>query len=372
MDTGELTDLLYGLAQKLGDASVSLLIVAAAVVFGFILHAVISFLLNRWVLQQGLTIKNRELPVRYLKNPLRALIPALCVFLVLPVLKIQANTYETLRHFLVLWVMGCGAWLVLRIIAAVRDWILSYYRLDVKDNLAARRVYTQIRVVERVLDVVILLIAFSVMLMTFDKVRQVGVSLLASAGILGIILGFAAQRTLGNLIAGIQIAVAQPIRLDDVVIVEKEWGWIEEITLTYVVIRIWDLRRLIVPLSYFIEKPFQNWTRTSADLLGTVFIYADYTIPVQAVREEFRRLLEESEDWDRKVAVLQVTDAAKETIEIRALMSAQDSPTAWNLRCHVREKLIEFMQRRFPESLPRVRVEMEKDRRVSNQNSIPE
>jgi small-conductance mechanosensitive channel len=257
--------------------------------------------------------------------------------------------------------MASVAWLSLKIVTVVRDWLLSRYRLDVKDNLEARRMYTQVRVVERVVDVVILLIAFSAMLMTFDKIRQVGVSLLASAGILGIILGFAAQRTLGNLIAGIQIAIAQPIRIDDVVIVEKEWGWVEEITLTYVVIRIWDLRRLIVPISYFIEKPFQNWTRISADLLGTVFIYADYTIPIQKIRKEFQRILESTDDWDQKVSVLQVTDAAKETIEIRALMSAADSPTAWNLRCYVREKLIEFMQREYPRSLPRVRVEMEKD-----------
>lgn len=361
MELQQIREFLNDLVGRLGDAALPIILVLAVVAFGYILQAVIALLLKRWGLRKDLRLRNRKLPIHYLKNPLRALIPALCLFLALPVLKIPENTYELARHLLVLWIMASVAWLSLKIVTVVRDWLLSRYRLDVKDNLEARRMYTQVRVVERVVDVVILLIALSAMLMTFDKIRQVGVSILASAGILGIILGFAAQRTLGNLIAGIQIAIAQPIRLDDVVIVEKEWGWIEEITLTYVVIRIWDLRRLIVPISYFIEKPFQNWTRISADLLGTVFIYADYTIPIQKIREEFQRILESTDDWDQKVSVVQVTDAAKETIEIRALMSASDSPTAWNLRCYVREKLIEFMQREFPRSLPRVRVEMERD-----------
>jgi small-conductance mechanosensitive channel len=197
--------------------------------------------------------------------------------------------------------------------------------------------------------------------MTFPNIKQIGVSLLASAGMLGIILGFAAQKTLGNFIAGIQIAIAQPIRLDDVVIIENEWGWIEEITLTFVVVRIWDLRRLVVPISYFLEKPFQNWTRTSADILGSVFIYTDYTIVVKEVRDELTRILTNSQYWDKKVNVLQVTDAKERVIELRALMSAADSPTAWNLRCEVREKLFEFLQTKFPECLPRIRIELNKE-----------
>ncbi len=217
--------------------------------------------------------------------------------------------------------------------------------------------YTQIKVIQRVLSVVILIIGIAIMLMTFAKVRQIGVSLLASAGVIGIILGFAAQRTLGNLIAGIQIAIAQPIKLEDVVVVEGEWGWIEEITLTYVVIRIWDLRRLIVPISYFIQNPVQNWTRKSADLLAYVYIYTDYTIPVDEVRAELTKILESSDYWDKKVNVLQVTDSDEKTIELRALMSASDSPTAWNLRCEVREKLLNFLQKNYPQCLPKVRLE---------------
>jgi small-conductance mechanosensitive channel len=197
------------------------------------------------------------------------------------------------------------------------------------------------------------------MLMVFDSVRQFGTSILASAGIAGIIIGFAAQRSIATLLAGFQIAFTQPIRLDDVVIVENEWGRIEDITLTYVTVRIWDMRRLIVPITYFIEQPFQNWTRTSSELLGSVFLYVDYTMPLQPLREELDRILETSQHWDRKVKVLQVTDAKEHTLELRALASAADASTAWNLRCEVREKLIAFVQQRYPEHLPRMRAELQ-------------
>jgi len=216
------------------------------------------------------------------------------------------------------------------------------------------------RVIQRMITTVIIVLTVAFMLMVFPRVRQIGVSLLASAGILGVVLGFAAQKALGNFIAGIQIALAQPMRIDDVVIVEGEWGWIEEIALTYVVVRIWDLRRLVVPISHFIEKPFQNWTRVSADILGSVFVYADYTVPVEAVRRELTRLLEQSKRWDRKVNVLQVTELKEHTVELRALMSAADSPTAWDLRCEVREGLLRFLQEKHPGALPRTRVELEK------------
>jgi small-conductance mechanosensitive channel len=204
------------------------------------------------------------------------------------------------------------------------------------------------------------ILAFGTMLMTFEKVRQLGTTILASAGVLGIVVGMAAQRTIATFIAGIQIAITQPIRVDDVVIVENEWGRIEEITLTYVVVRIWDLRRLIVPITYFIEKPFQNWTRISADILGTVFIYTDYTVPVDAIREQLQKILNESEHWDKKVCVLQVTSATDRTMELRALMSAADASMAWTLRCEVREKLLEFIKAEYPQALPRLRTELYK------------
>jgi small-conductance mechanosensitive channel len=195
--------------------------------------------------------------------------------------------------------------------------------------------------------------------MMFESVRQLGTNILASAGIAGIIVGFAAQRSIATLLAGLQIAITQPIRVDDVVIVENEWGRIEDITLTYVVVRVWDARRLVLPITYFIERPFQNWTRTSADLLATVFLHVDYRAPLDAIREELSRILHESPYWDRRVNVLQVTEARERTMEIRALASAADASLAWDLRCEVREKLIQFLQAHHPESLPRVRAELQ-------------
>jgi len=346
--------------DKLGRVYFSVVLILGAVFAGLLFYLVITSLLKHLHVLKTTARKGVKPHHEYFRNPLRALLPAICLTIVLPFLQLPENAYSVIRHFLSIWIIAAVSWFLVKIVHISRDIVLSHYAMDAKDNLQARRVYTQIRMIERILTILISFIALAAILMTFDKVRQVGVSLLASAGVMGIVLGLAAQRTLGNVIAGIQIAIAQPIRLDDVVIVENEWGRVEEITLTYVVIRIWDLRRLIVPISYFVEKPFQNWTRTSADLLGTVFIYTDYTIPIEEIREELQRILTGTELWDKKVSALQVTDATKEVIEIRALMSAPDSSAAWNLRCFVREKLIEFMQKRFPESLPRARVELEK------------
>ena len=249
-------------------------------------------------------------------------------------------------------------WLIIRLINLARTVILSQYDTGEKDNLKARKVTTQFRILERVIIFIVILVAIAIALMTFEGIKRIGLSLFASAGVAGIIIGFAAQKLLGAVLAGFQIALAQPIRIEDVVIVENEWGWIEEITLTYVVVRIWDKRRLILPTTYFIEKPFQNWTRVSSDILGTVFIYTDYTFPVNELRDELTRILEEHALWDRKVNVLQVTDTTEQTMELRALMSAADSPTAWDLRVDVREKLIKFLQENHPESLPKTRVDV--------------
>ena len=231
--------------------------------------------------------------------------------------------------------------MLIKITFVIEDIILDQYKIDEKDNLRARKIYTQIQFLKRAAIIFIVILALGPILMTFDKVRQLGTSILASAGIISIIVGFAAQRSLGTLLAGFQIAITQPIRIDDVVIVENEWGKIEEITLTYVVVRIWDLRRLILPITYFLEKPFQNWSRTSTDILGTVYLYFDYTVPVQDLREELDRILDKSPLWDRKVSGLIVTNATEHTMELRALVSASDASKAWDLRCVVREKLIE-------------------------------
>ena len=346
--------------DDLQNLAISIGIILAAVVLGLILQKILSFILSRWRrahlapdLQDGLTPENW-------RGPLRALLPALLIMFVLPLMQFPPGLMAILRQALLIWIIASLAWLITRMLTIIKDFILQRYRIEAKDNLQARRMYTQLGVIERILKVLIVFLALAFILLTFEKVRQIGFSLLASAGILSIILGFSAQKSLATLFAGIQIALTQPIRIDDVVIVENEWGRIEEITLTYVVVNIWDQRRLVVPITYFIEKPFQNWTRTSAEMLGTVFLYADYTVPVQEIREELQRILQNTPLWDQRVSVLQVTNASERTVELRALMSAVDSSAAWSLRCHVREKLIEFMQRNFPHNLPQVRIEMEK------------
>lgn len=254
------------------------------------------------------------------------------------------------------------AWGLIASLRVAKLQLLKRYDINQADNLQGRKVYTQYNILEKIVVFIIIVIATSIALMLFEGVRNIGVSIFASAGIAGLIIGLSAQKALGTILAGLQIAITQPIRLDDVVIVENEWGWIEEINLTYVVVRIWDKRRLVVPSTYFLERPFQNWTRTSADILGTVFIYTDYTIPFEPLRNELTRLLQSSPHWDGKVNVLQVTDAREHTLEIRALMSAETSPQAWDLRVYVREKLIEFIQRQYPQCLPRTRIAFENNK----------
>lgn len=341
----------------LSDIQTTLVLLLAAIAASVVVYFALTLALKLWHRRRGEPARRMKPHVQYFGAPLRALVPAMAFAVILPYLTLPDTARTVSRHFLTVWLIAAVAWLSVRAVGFIRDLILGRYDIQQADNLHARRMYTQIRLIERVVVIGVWLLAAAAVLMSFTRVRAVGVSLLASAGAMSIVLGLAAQRTLGNLIAGIQIAIAQPIRLGDAVVVEGEWGWIEEITLTYVVVKIWDLRRLILPISYFVEKPFQNWTRTSADLLGSVYIYADYTLPVQAVREELQRILDGSERWDHKVGVLQVVDTTERTMQLRALMSAPDSPTAWDLRCEVREKLIGFLQDRFPDSLPQVRLE---------------
>lgn len=247
-------------------------------------------------------------------------------------------------------------WLMIASVKLAKNLVVRNYDITTSDNLRARKVYTQFNILERIFIFILLILALGIALMSFEGIREIGVSVFASAGVAGIIIGLSAQKMIGTILAGIQIAVAQPIRIDDVVIVEGEWGRIEEITLTFVVVAIWDKRRLIVPTTYFIEKPFQNWTKSSAEILGTVYLYTDYRVPFEALRRELSRILEGTDLWDGQVNVLQVTDSTAQHVEIRALMSAKDSPTAWDLRVLVREKLIAFLQKEYPESLAHSRV----------------
>ncbi len=270
-------------------------------------------------------------------------------------------TYTVVGHLSALGIILSTAWFLIALLKIFKARILRKYDVSTSDNLKARKIYTQFMILENIIIFIIILLAAGVALMSFDSIRSIGISLLTSAGIAGIIIGLAAQKAIGTLLAGIQIAITQPIRIEDVVIIDGEWGWIEEINLTYVIVRVWDKRRLVIPTTYFIENTFQNWTRNSSEILGTVFIYTDYDVPFEKLRSELTRLLESSSLWDGKTNVLQVTDATDRSVEIRALMSAKDSPTAWDLRVYVREQLIVFIKENYPESLPKSRVSLKTD-----------
>ncbi|MGI4813691.1 MAG: mechanosensitive ion channel family protein [Janthinobacterium lividum] len=262
-----------------------------------------------------------------------------------------------LQKFSLLALVGALTWLAMRCVAGVAQAVIELHPLDISDNMSARSVHTQTRVLARCLMGLISVIGFGAMLMTLPSVRELGTSLLASAGVAGLVAGIAARPVLGNLIAGLQIALSQPVRIDDVVVIQGEWGRIEEITGTYVSVRIWDQRRLIIPLQWLIENPFQNWTRKSSEIIGTVFLWVDYALPLEPLREAFQKLCEASDEWDRRVSVLQVTDANERAMQLRMLVSSADSGLNFSLRCHVREGMLDFIQKHYPEALPRVRTE---------------
>ncbi|MBV8143274.1 MAG: mechanosensitive ion channel [Verrucomicrobia bacterium] len=246
--------------------------------------------------------------------------------------------------------------LLIRSVLAVEAMMTSRSEMLKYDAYKKRRMETSVQLIRRLLVFILVVVGIAATLMNIKEVRQLGAGLLASAGVAGVIAGLAAQKSLSTIIAGLQIAIMQPMRIDDVVIVEGEWGTIEEITLTYVVIRVWDQRRLVVPITYFLEKAFQNWTRNSSDLIGVVFFYADFFIPVQEVRAEAQRIVEASTRWDKRVFVVQVTDFRSDCVEIRILASAENSPTLFDLRCEIREKILLFLQNQYPGSFPRVRT----------------
>ncbi|MCF2444597.1 mechanosensitive ion channel family protein [Dyadobacter sp. CY345] len=269
--------------------------------------------------------------------------------------------------------IAVSTWLMTRVVIIIEKILIGKLDFDQPDNNDARKLFTKIKFVKRMFIILIIVFGVSILLLSFDSVRQYGVGILTSAGIFSVIIGFAAQKSLGNLLAGIQIAFTQPIKIDDVVIVEGEWGRIEEINLTYVVVNIWDLRRLILPITYFIEKPFQNWTRNDSSLIGTAFFNLNYQTPVEKLREKLHNILLNTPLWDGKSWALQVTDTQAQFMVIRALMSARNSSQAFDLRCLVREKIIEFIREEYPESLPGLLIEDKKHDQpgISNNFSNP-
>ncbi|HLA20151.1 MAG TPA: mechanosensitive ion channel domain-containing protein, partial [Pseudolabrys sp.] len=281
----------------------------------------------------------------------------LAMIIALPVAPLDPDTAVWLARLLLVTIVGLIGWAAIAALHIAADLYLRQFRIDTDDNLLARKHVTQVRVLQRTADVLVAIVTVGAALMTFEPVRQYGVSLFASAGVAGIVAGLAARPVLSNLFAGVQLAMTQPIRINDAVIVENEWGTVEEITSTYVVLKLWDWRRMIVPLTYFIEKPFQNWTRESSALIGSAILHVDYRAPVEAIREEFTTIVKQSKRWDGRVVALQVTDAKEQTVELRCLMSATSAGNAFDLRCEVREKLIDFLQKEHPEALPRQRYE---------------
>jgi len=290
--------------------------------------------------------------LKYLRLPTRVMGILAAGIAILALAPLAATPRAVIFHVAELAAVAAVGWLFMALAKSVSRLIEHRYTAGGEDTLLARRIRTQTQVIQRIVNIGIVVVTVAVMLMTFPSVRQIGASMLASAGIAGLVAGIAARSTFASLIAGLQVAVTQPIRLEDSVVVEGEWGWIEEIGTTYVVVRLWDLRTLIVPLTYFIEKPFQNWTRTTSDLLGIAMIYADYTVPVEEVRQELRRVLEDTPLWDRRSWALQVTDLSDSTIQMRALMSAPNASRAFDLRCYVRERLVHFLQDKYPQCLP--------------------
>jgi small-conductance mechanosensitive channel len=321
----------------------------------FSLTRMLETRLAAWAAKKGSKLDQLFVPL--LGKCLRVMVPVVGVILALPVLGLPAEYAGLVAKGTSILLIVAVALICFQAVGLGEKVVMMKFDIAVADNLRARKIHTQLQVISKTLYFLIGLFTVAWILMLFQEVRHLGASILASAGVVGVILGFAAQKTISNLFAGFQIALAQPIRMDDVVIVEGQWGRIEEITLTYVVVHIWDDRRLIVPLSDFIEKSFENWTRVSAQLLGSVLLWVDYSLPLEETRQAVRQIVEASPLWDRRFWNLQVSDSSERTMQIRVLCTAADSSKAWDLRCEVREKLILFIQKNHPRSLPRFRAD---------------
>lgn len=333
------------------------LLVAGALVGGLLLYVLTAWLVRR---AAGIGEMLNAAP-RSARWSARAFFPLLLLKVVTPLLPLTDVEREAIDHGLLVLLIVATVALVLGASRMVQVFVQRRFRVDVPDNLQARRIQTKVRILRQIVSALLVFLGAAGILMTFESARQIGISLFASAGVAGLVIGVAAQSTLSNLVAGVQVALTEPIRLDDVVIVEGEWGWIEEITMTYVVVRVWDLRRLVVPLRWFTENPFENWTRNTADILGSVFLHLDYRAPLEELRTELQRVVEEDgrEFWDGEVCRLHVVDADDRTVRVRALVSAGSSPDAWELRCLVRERLVTWLQENHPSALPRIRARVE-------------
>lgn len=299
-----------------------------------------------------------DIVIRRLGKRILIFVTLLLLNFTLPLFTLSERMFYVLEKTIDILLTVSFAGILIALVTIGQDYVYHRYDLKKADNLKERKIRTQLQFLRKLLVTVIVIVTICVVLLSFENLRKLGTGLLTGVGVGGIIIGFAAQRSLANLLAGFQIAFTQPLRIDDVLVVEGEYGRVEEITLTYVVLSIWDQRRLILPINYFIEKPFQNWTRTTAELLGTVILYLDYNVPVDELRREFQRLLDATDLWDKRVSAIQVTDVTENNVQIRALVSARNSAQAFDLRCYIRENLISYIQKNYPESLPKTRMEL--------------
>lgn len=332
----------------------NLIIIALAIIIGLIIKSIVKVLSNLYKNKNEYSLFRSI--IFHIGRPMNHFVPLLVINLMFPLLELDKELYGLLDRTFQIGLVISFAILLISSIRVFEDYIYHAYDLNKPDNLKERKIRTQLQFIRKVLIGLIIFLAIAVILLSFDNVRKIGAGLLTGVGIGSIIVGLAAQKSLSNFLAGFQIAFTQPIRIDDVLVVEGEWGRVEDITFTYVVVKIWDQRRLILPINYFIEKPFQNWTRASSEITGTVFLYLDYSVPVDMLRVELDRLLELTDLWDGRIKSVLVTDAKERVIEIRALVSAANSPNAFDLRCYVRENLIKFVRDNYPESLPLNRV----------------
>ncbi|RYD87083.1 MAG: mechanosensitive ion channel, partial [Sphingobacteriales bacterium] len=347
-------EVLENWSENMPDWVWNVIVTISAVAIGLFIKLIIKALLRFYKNDGGYSL-SRSI-IKHIGRPMNHFVPLLVLNMMLPLMNFPTKYYVVISRGLEIALIISFAVLLVNTLKVFEDYVYHAYDLNKANNLKERKIRTQLQFIRKVIITLIVFITLALILLSFESVRKIGAGLLTGVGVGGIIIGFAAQRSLANFLAGFQIAFTQPIRIDDVLVVEGEWGRVEDITLTYVVLNIWDQRRLILPINYFIEKPFQNWTRVSSEILGTAFIYLDYSAPIDALRTEFSRLLDATPLWDKRVKVIQVTDAKANVIEIRALMSAANSSEAFDLRCYIRENLVKFVKDNYPESLPVNRV----------------
>ncbi|WP_018616322.1 mechanosensitive ion channel family protein [Segetibacter koreensis] len=337
--------------KQLPPAGWNVLLALVAVLTGFIFKGVATLILHLYS-KTNLNYSVFRSILGRLNKPLTFFLPLITLNLVLPLMELNKTQFNIINKITGILLIVSFSMVLVAVVKIFEDFLYHIYDLNKSDNLRERKIRTQIQFIRKLIISLIIVLAIGAVLLSFSSLRKIGTGLLTGVGISGIIVGLAAQRSLGNLLAGLQIAFTQPIRLDDVLVVEGEYGRVEEITMTYVVLSVWDQRRLILPINYFIEKPFQNWTRNTAEILGTVFLYLDYSAPFDEIKKEFNRLLEHTDLWDKRVSGMQITNSTESTVEIRFLISAANSGKAFDLRCYIRENIITFIQKNYPDALP--------------------